>query len=124
MDIQEAVMQVFNVPTAIVCCVFVVLMLAAQWKIFSKAGEAGWKCLIPFYNAYISVKIADGNGWKFLLYLIPVVNVVYAIIVTCRRAKAFGKGGGFAVGLIFLPEIFYPILGFGSAGYVGPRGNA
>ena len=124
MDVQEVFSQAFNVPTIIVSCVFGVLVLAAQWKIFSKAGEAGWKCLIPFYNAYISVKIADGNGWKFLLYLIPIVNIVFAIMVTFRLAKAFGKGGGFAVGLLLLPEIFYLILGFGADAYVGPQGNA
>ncbi|MBZ0199154.1 MAG: DUF5684 domain-containing protein, partial [Ignavibacteriaceae bacterium] len=36
-------------------------------------------------------------------------------------AKVFGKGGGFAAGLIFLPMIFYPILGFGDAEYSSPN---
>ncbi|MBQ6065589.1 MAG: hypothetical protein IJK89_02090 [Clostridia bacterium] len=124
MDIQEAVLQVFNVPTVVVSCLFGLLILAAQWKIFSKAGQAGWKCLIPIYSAYITVKIADGNGWKFLLLLVPIVNIVYAVMLTFRLAKAFGRGAGFAVGLLFLPEIFYLILGFGADGYVGPRGGA
>jgi hypothetical protein len=35
-------------------------------------------------------------------------------------AKSFGKSGGYAVGLIFLSFIFIPMLGFGSAKYVGP----
>lgn len=124
MDIQEIVMQVFNTPTMVASGVCGLLVLAAYWMIFTKAGEAGWKCLIPFCNVYTAVKIADGNGWKFLLLLIPVVDVVYAVMLTCRLAKAFGKSGGFAAGLIFLPEIFYPILGFGAAAYVGPRGEA
>ncbi|MEZ4508199.1 MAG: DUF5684 domain-containing protein [Eubacteriales bacterium] len=42
-----------------------------------------------------------GNGWMFLLMLIPVVNIVIAIIAMVKLAKAFGKSGGFAVGLIF-----------------------
>lgn len=39
------------------------------------------------------------------------------IIVSIRIANAFGKGAGFAVGLIFLPFIFFPILAFGDAEY-------
>ena len=101
-----------------------VLLIIAQWKIFTKAGEAGWKSIIPLYNLFIFCKIVDGNGWKFLLLCIPGVNVVYDIILSIRTAKAFGKGAGFAVGLIFLPSIFWLILGFGSAQYVGPKGEA
>jgi uncharacterized protein DUF5684 len=48
------------------------------------------------------------------------VNFVLFIIVAVDLAKSFGKGGGFAVGLILLPIIFFPILAFGSAAYTGP----
>ncbi len=41
--------------------------------------------------------------------------MVYAGVAT-----NFGKGAGFTLGLIFLPYIFYPILGFGGAVYQGP----
>lgn len=106
----------------IVVLALLVLMIVAEWKIFTKAGEKGWKCLIPFYNLYILVKIADGNGWKFLLFLIPIVGFIFGIMVDYRLAKSFGKGVGFTFGLIFLAEIFMPILGFGSAQYLGPKG--
>ena len=39
-------------------------------------------------------------------------------------AKAYGKGTGFGIGLIFLDALFALILGFGSASYVGPKGQA
>ena len=107
----------------IIALVVWVLLVIANWKIFAKAGEAGWKSLIPFYSTYIYVKLVDGNGWKFLLLLIPIVNIVYFIILDIRTAKAFGKGTGFAVGLIFLTNIFTLILGFGSAQYIGPNGE-
>lgn len=107
----------------IIALVVWVLLVIANWKIFTKAGEAGWKSLIPFYSTYIYVKLVDGNGWKFLLLLIPIVNIVYFIILDIRTAKAFGKGTGFAVGLIFLTNIFTLILGFGSAQYIGPNGE-
>ena len=109
-----------NIGSAVIC----ILTLIAMWKIFSKAGQGGWKVLIPIYNVYTLCKIADGNGWKFLLFLIPIVNVVYAIILNFRLAKSFGKGIGFGFGLLFLSTIFTLILGFGSASYVGPKGLA
>lgn len=106
----------------IIALVMYVLLVIANWKIFTKAGEAGWKSLIPFYSTYIYVKLVDGNGWKFLLLLIPIVNIVYFIILDIKTAKAFGKGTGFTIGLIFLANIFTLILGFGSAEYIGPNG--
>ena len=60
-----------------------------------------------------------GNGIKFLLLLIPIVNIVIAIKTNIKLAKAFGKDTGFAIGLIFLTPIFYAILGFGDAQYLG-----
>jgi len=96
-----------------------VLGIIAMWKIFVKAGEPGWAAIIPFYNLYVLFKITWGNGWKFLLLLIPIANIVFAIITMVKLAKAFGKSGGFAVGLIFLSIIFYCILAFGKSQYMG-----
>ena len=96
-----------------------VLGIVAMWKIFEKAGEPGWAAIIPFYNLYVLFKITWGNGWKFLFLLIPIANFVFLIITMVKLAKAFGKSGGFAVGLIFLSIIFYCILAFGDAQYIG-----
>jgi len=99
-----------------------VLQIAALWRIFVKAGEPGWSALIPIYNAYVLLKIAGRPGWWLVLYLIPFVNFVIAIIVAHELSKSFGHGGGFTFGLLFLPLIFYPMLGFGSDRYLGPGG--
>ena len=126
MDIQSATQAGATAGTIIyaICAIAVyVLLVIADWKIFAKAGEAGWKSLIPIYNLYVLCKIADGKGIKFLLLLVPIVDIVYLILLDIRLAKAFGKGTGFAVGLIFLPNIFTLILGFGDAQYVGPQGK-
>ena len=98
-----------------------VLTLVAMWKLFVKAGKAGWKCLIPFYNTYCLYDIAWGNGWLFLLMFVPCVDVVVGIMMLFKLAKAFGQGTGFGFGLLFLNTIFILILGFGSAEYVGPQ---
>lgn len=97
----------------------VVLAIVAMWKIFEKAGEPGWAAIIPFYNLYVLFKITWGSGWKFLLLLIPIANIVILIITMVKLAKAFGKSGGFAVGLIFLSIIFYCILAFDQSQYLG-----
>lgn len=109
---------------ALIAAVIAVVMIVSLWKIFKKAGKPGWASIIPFYNLYTLFEISGMNGWMFLLTLIPIVNVVMLIMVYINLAKAFGKTGGFAVGLIFLSVIFFPILAFGDARYVGVEGNA
>jgi len=51
-----------------------VVVIIGGWKMFEKAGHPGWAILIPFYNAYILLKIAGRPGWWLLLYLIPLVK--------------------------------------------------
>jgi uncharacterized membrane protein YhaH (DUF805 family) len=97
--------------------VVLVLLIAAIWKVFSKAGQPGWAAIIPIFNVYVMCKVAGRPGWWLLLLLIPIVNFIVAIILSIDIAKNFGKGVGFAIGMIFLPFIFWPILGFGSAQY-------
>ena len=99
--------------------VIAIFMIVVMWKVFVKANQPGWGCLIPFYNIYLMLKIAGKPGWWLIWFFIPIANLIAAIIVTIDFAKTFNKGGGFAAGLIFLPIIFYPILAFGSAAYQG-----
>ncbi|MBN1326558.1 MAG: signal peptidase I, partial [Candidatus Cloacimonetes bacterium] len=84
-----------------------------------KAGKPGWGCIIPIYNVILQMEIAGRPGWWFLLMFIPGVNIVISIIVLLDIAKAFGKGTGFGIGLILLGFIFFPILAFGDAKYIG-----
>lgn len=98
-----------------------VLSIVAMWRLFEKAGEAGWKCIIPIYSTYILFKIVTGNGWKMLFLLIPLFDIVYAIIFLFKLARAYGKGTGFGFGLLFLSTIFLLILGLGDSQYMGPQ---
>lgn len=98
-----------------------VIVIIGCWKVFEKAGQPGWAILIPFFNIYILLKIAGRPGWWLLLYCIPLVNVVIAIVVAIDIAKAFGQSGAFGFFLIFLlGGIGYLILGFGNYRYLGP----
>jgi len=56
-----------------------VLLIAAQWKVFVKAGQPGWACIIPIYNIYIMTKIAGKPGIWTLLCFIPVVNIIFVV---------------------------------------------
>jgi len=102
--------------------VLTVAVVAAYWKMFEKAGEAGWKALIPFYNTYTLFRIAGRNGWGFLFLLIPLVNIVVMIMIALDLAKHFGKSQLFGiVGLWLFSAIGYLILGFGDSKYVGVK---
>ena len=98
-----------------------ILVVAGMWKVFEKAGIAGWKAIIPIYNAYVLItEVAKKQWWYLLLLFIPLVNLVIMIIINIEVARMFGKSplyGG--LGLTFLGFIFYPILGFGDALYQG-----
>jgi hypothetical protein len=99
-----------------------VLMIASAWKIFVKANEPGWAAIIPIYNIVVMLKICGKPIWWLVLFLIPGVSIVAGILVAISFAKSFGKGTGFALGLIFLGFIFAPMLAFSDATYQGPAG--
>jgi len=102
----------------------IVLLIAAQWKIYTKAGKPGWACIVPIYNIIVLLEIVGKPLWWIILLLIPGVNIVFAIWMINLLSKSFGKTEGFTIGLLLLSFIFYPILGFGSASYEGPAGAA
>lgn len=114
---------VYSPMTTIISLALGVLLIVAVWVIFKKAGKPGWAAIVPFYNIYVMYEITWGSGWRFLMLLIPLYNIILAIQTQVKLAKAFGKSGGFAVGLIFLPYVFNPILAFDRSAYLGVPGK-
>ncbi len=96
--------------------VALIATLAGLWRIFEKAGRPGWTILIPFYSLYVFIRVAGRPGWWFILCFIPLVNLIM-IVLPFDLAQRFGKEWFWGLGLIFLPYIFYPLLGFGDAQY-------
>ena len=94
-------------------------ILAGLWQTFVKAGEAGWKGIIPIYNIWVLMEIIGRPGWWLILFFIPVVGFFIWIVVCLDLAKSFDHGTGFAVGLMIFPFIFFIILGWGEAQYQG-----
>ncbi|MBR6328625.1 MAG: hypothetical protein IKR68_03165 [Lachnospiraceae bacterium] len=120
-DAYEAAAAGITGGMTIVYLVVLVALIVAMWKLFVKADEPGWKSIIPFLNTYTLFKIAWGNGWLFLLGFVPVVNIVVSFILMWKLCKAFDKGVGFFVLMIFLAPIAWLILGFDSSEYMGPQ---
>lgn len=124
---------------------YYVLMVIAYWKIFKKAGKAGWRSIIPFLNTYDIYEIAwskkmaainlvlfvvtiilnaintnINNGiLGVIITILAIALIVIGIIYCFKLSKAFGHGIGFGFGILFLSTIFYLILGFGKSEYVG-----
>lgn len=61
--------------------IWYILVAISNYLLFKKAGYAGWKALIPFYNLYIQQSITFGyeKRWFILLLLIPLVGPLYGI---------------------------------------------
>lgn len=98
----------------------VLIVAVGAWKVFTKAGQPGWGIFVPIYNALLMVRIVGRPDIWVLFMLIPLVNIVIGIILMMDLAKSFGKDVAYAIGMIILPVVFLPMLGFGSARYVGP----
>ena len=105
--------------SSIVGLIVGILVIAGMWKVFTKAGKPGWAAIIPIYNTIVLLQIAGKPIWWIVLLFIPIVNIIIAVLVMIGVAKSFGKGTGFALGLLFLSPIFIPILGFSDAQYIG-----
>ena len=136
---------------SIVGFVWWLLHVVAAWRIFTKAGEAGWKSIIPIYSTYITYKISwkkknlllghsggyrsgfravsllhSGDGSiNYAMFFIAMLLLLFAFVVNIllvvRKCRAFGHGVGFAIGMLFFEPIFMLILGFGSSAYLGPQ---
>jgi hypothetical protein len=101
-----------------------VIYVIALWPVLVKAGRPGWGAIIPIYNIYLLVKIAGYHGAIVILYFIPIVNLITAIVVAVGVGRAFGKGGAFSFFLLWLLSIIgYFIVGYGSSKYIGDGGR-
>ena len=67
---QEVANQVAGaVGTGILVVYFaiLILMIVSLWKVFTKAGQPGWACIVPIYNVIVLLKIAGKPLWWILL---------------------------------------------------------
>jgi len=106
----------------LVSLLIALVVIAGLWKVFTKAGKPGWASLVPIYNMIVLVEIIAKPMWWVALLLL--CGPIGWIMASLELAKVFGKETGFAIGLMFLPFIFVPMLGFGDARYQGAAAPA
>lgn len=104
-----------------------VLMLVSTWKVFEKAGKPGWAALIPVYNGWVLAEVGGKPGWWALIGLggiIPLLGIPFVIaafvlniLISIGVARNFGKDDAFAVLLVLVPIVGYPMLAFGKNTY-------
>ncbi len=78
-----AISSVFGAMAAFIttfAIIFFILMVIANWKIFKKAGEPGWKSIIPIYNVYIMFKIVNMKSWFWWLIAINICASIMFVI--------------------------------------------
>ena len=111
----------------IIALALAIVVLVAQWKVFTKAGRKGWECLIPYHCNFELLDMSNINPVLILVMIfapiIPFVGSIAVLVIEIylciKLAQSFGKGTGFGVGLALLGFVFWPMLGFGKAQYQG-----
>lgn len=78
-----------------------VVTIAGMWKAFAKAGESGWKALIPIYNVYIMLRIAGHSGWWLAVIVLPLLPQLYLEFGLDPSTLQPGPGGLEQMGAMF-----------------------
>lgn len=101
-----------------------VVFVVGNWKAFEKAGQEGWKSLIPVYNLYVLqvITFGESKGLYFLAFFVPFVGSVYPFYLLYNQARAYGLSQGLAIANIFFPPFVSLYIGFSKdVAYVGPQ---
>ncbi len=106
------------VGDGIITILYLVLVVFPCWLIFKKMGLQGWESLVPGYNLFKLFEKFFGNGWKFLLLMIPIYNIYLAIKFLLTFGKSFHKSTLFIVGMLFMPYIFLPLIAYSDDKYL------
>lgn len=110
-----AALSGFFVIFGLIVLAAALVAIIAMWKLFTKAGEPGWKALIPIYNSWVFLRLGDQAGWWALVALIPLVNivaVVFMAIAAYNIGLKLGKEGWYVVLYVLVPIIWMLILAF------------
>ena len=103
----------FLVVCFVLTLVMYVYMALALQTIATKTNtENAWLAWIPIVNIILMLNVAKKPIWWFILFLIPLVNVVIAILVWMGVAEARNKPNWWGILLII------PVVGIIVPGYL------
>lgn len=126
----------FFIFLIVVCAAAAIVVMIAKMAVYKKAGKPSWAAWVPGYNMVLDCEIGGVDPRWVLIYIygsfasiVPLIGalayfaaaIYYCILVNVSLAHSFGKSTGFAVGLILVPFVFIPMLGWGQAKYEGAK---
>ncbi len=99
--------------------VFTILYLlgtfAGLWKIFEKAGFAGWKSIVPIYNMIVWLKVLERPMWWLIFIFIPYFGIFMFFLMVWKTIRRFGKTSYLVlIPATCFPCLYFPYLGFSS----------
>ncbi|MDL9979146.1 DUF5684 domain-containing protein [Microbacterium sp. ASV49] len=104
-----------------------VWMGLALSTVFRKAREKGWKAWVPFLNGFTLLELGGYSGWFILLALIPVIGWIALLVVSImayyRINVSFGFGAGMTVLAVLLTLVWFSVLAWGPARWLGGPGR-
>ena len=101
-----------STTSSVVSMIVAILGIIAMWKLFTKAGDKGWKAIIPVYNAYTAYKLF----WNKKMFWITLVLGVVAVILGSVGMASLGifVDGGASNGVgamgVLLTIVFFLML--------------
>jgi hypothetical protein len=113
----------FGTTFLVVSLGIILLLLAANWKLYTKAGKPGWTSIVPIYGTIVLLNIVGRPVWWIIGLFLPVVNIIFPFIIGMDLARSFGKSQAYGIGLVLLAIIFVPMLAFSDAEYQGPSAS-
>ncbi|MBR1413621.1 MAG: signal peptidase I [Bacilli bacterium] len=131
-----AALGAFLLVIVLIALVISIVVIIGQWKALKKGGKPGWAAIIPIYNNWVMCEMVGVNPyWVIVVLLSPILALIpvvgsliqfvvalyFTILLNVSVARSFGKSDGYAAGLILLPVIFWPMLGFGKDEFVGAK---
>ncbi|MBR5738737.1 MAG: hypothetical protein IKY02_01970, partial [Lachnospiraceae bacterium] len=99
-----------------VAIAYIVLQIAAVWKMFRAAGEGGWKVLIPFYGQYTMYKITWNKG----IFWVILILTVSGALLTGIGTAIIGVGAASVINSasLFNPNAFLKAIGNNSGAII------
>ena len=106
---------------------WLVFYYIGMWKFYKKAGQEGWKCLIPFYNSYVMTVDMAGLKWywfaitlggiilgsiPFIGFLFLIVSVFAYVNIYYNLSKRLNKSTDWIVLTTLFGFVTLPLLGY------------
>lgn len=107
----------------LITLILFVLPAIGLYFMFKKAGVPAWKSLIPFYNTWVMMEVAERPVYWVFLQLLPIVGWFVTLAICIEFVKTFGKFKFYQHALtVFTCGLYFVYVGLNSKDkFVGPE---